>query len=340
MRPSRIVVMMHQDLVPPENFEDLSDQDLLHCKTEYDVLATLNNLGHEVRPLGVYSDLGVIRDTLTEFKPKIVFNLLEEFHGESLFDQHVVSYLELLRQPYTGCNPRGLTLAHDKALSKKICAYHRITVPTFAVFPRGRKARKPKSLDFPLIVKSLTLEGSIGIAQSSVVYDEKPLQERVEFVHEQIGTDAIAEQFIEGRELYVGVLGNRRLRTFPVWELVFNSKPSKTNFIATGKIKWDMSYRRRLGVDTRRASDLTDEQERKIRQEAKRICRTLDITGYARLDFRLTEAGKLYLLEANPNPDLSYGEDFAESAEVDGLKYPELLERIIKLGLSHAKGKG
>lgn len=340
MKKQRIVVMMHQDLVPPDDFESLSDQDLIHCKTEYDVLATLSNLGHEVMPLGVYSDLGVIRDTLADFKPHIVFNLLEEFHGESLFDQHVVSFLELLRQPYTGCNPRGLTLAHDKALSKKICAYHRISVPSFAVFPRGRKAKKPRTLEYPLIVKSLTLEGSVGISQASVVHDDKHLQERVSFVHEQVQTDAIAEQFIDGRELYVGVLGNRRLQTFPVWELVFGSKPPQTTFIATGKIKWDMSYRKRLKVDTQQAVDLAPEQERAIREQAKRICRTLDITGYARLDFRLTDHGKLYLLEANPNPDLSYGEDFAESAEVGGMEYPQLLEQIIKLGLSHARGRG
>ncbi len=332
MTKMRVLVLMHQSLVPPDSPDDVSPERFMQCKSEYDVMATLHNMGHEPRQLGVYSDLGVIRDTIEQFRPHVVFNLLEEFHGEPLFDQHVVSYLELLRQPYTGCNPRGLTLAHDKALSKKICAYHRIPVPAFAVFPRGRRVRRPRNLEFPLIVKSLTLEGSVGIAHASLVQDDAKLAERVAFIHEQIGTDAIAEQFIEGRELYVGVLGNQRLVTFPPWELVFRTKPETTPFIATGKIKWDNSYRKRLGVTTRSARDLPEDVQRLLPRVARRVYRALDLNGYARLDLRLTPKGHVYLLEANPNPDISYGEDFAESAEAMGLDYPQLLQRIMNLG--------
>ncbi len=339
MRKMRVLVLMHQSLVPPDSPDDLPPEQFMLCKSEYDVMATLYNMGHEPKQLGVYSDLGIIRDTINEFKPHVIFNMLEEFHGEPLFDQHVVSYLELLRQPYTGCNPRGLTLAHDKALSKKICAYHRIPVPAFAVFPRRRKARRPKHLDFPLIVKSLTLEGSVGIAHASLVQDDQKLKERVEFIHEQIGTDAIAEQFIDGRELYVGVLGNQRLMVFPPWELVFRTKPETTPFIATGKIKWDNSYRKRLGVTTRGARHLSEEVLRLLPRLARRVYRALDLNGYARLDLRLTPTGQLYLLEANPNPDISYGEDFAESAEAIGLDYPALLQRIMNLGRQFRRGR-
>jgi D-alanine-D-alanine ligase len=130
---------MHEDLVPPDSIEGLKEEEIAPWKTEYDVTATLENMGHEVRPLGVSTDLGVIREALEQLKPHITFNLLEEFRDIATYDQHVVSYLELLGVPYTGCNPRGLTIARDKALTKKILAYHRINVPKFHVFPLKRK---------------------------------------------------------------------------------------------------------------------------------------------------------------------------------------------------------
>ena len=139
-------------------------------------------------PLGIQDELNPIRLTVEEWKPTIVFNLLEAFDNVNLFDQNVVSYLELLRIPYTGCSPRGLILSRDKSLSKKLMAYHRIPVPEWAVFHRGRKVRVPPRLRFPLIVKSLTHESSIGIAQASVVGDEEKLRKRVEFIHESVGT--------------------------------------------------------------------------------------------------------------------------------------------------------
>src|SRR5204862_6172966 len=154
-------------------------------KTEWDVISTLKKIGHEVSPVGVYNNLGVIGNALLEFKPHVAFNLLEEFHGYPLYDQHVVSYLELIKQPYTGCNPRGLTIAHDKALTKKILSYHRILVPGFAVFPMGQKVGRPRRLKFPLLVKSVVEEGSVGISQASVVADDQKLAERVEFIHRQ-----------------------------------------------------------------------------------------------------------------------------------------------------------
>ena len=244
MKKLRILVLMHESLVPPDSIEGLTDKEINPFKTEYDVVVTLKEMGHEVQPLGVASDLGVLRRSILAFKPHITFNLLEEFHGVAVYDQHVVSYLELMKETYTGCNPRGLMLAHDKALSKQILAYHRIPVPDFAVFPMGRKVRRPRKLTFPLLVKSLTEEGSVGIAQASLVHDDGQLAERTEFVHRQLRTDAIAEQFIEGRELYVGVLGNERLQTLPVWELVFTKMPDDVPFIATSKVKWDLEYQK------------------------------------------------------------------------------------------------
>lgn len=335
MKKLRVLLLMHEDLMPPESIEKLSDKELAPYKTEYDVWAGLMNLDHEVMKLGVYNDLGVIRQAIEDFKPHITFNLLEEFHGESVYRHAVVSYLELLKQPYTGCNARGLILGHDKALSKQILSYHRISVPQFAVFPPGKKVRRPRKLEFPLVVKSVSEEGSVGISQKSIVYDDDHLVDRVEFIHRMVGTDAIAERYIEGREFYVGVMGNSRLQTLPIWELTFANLPQGAEPIATSKVKWDYRYQEKVGVKTHEAKDLTDSQAQSIIKLCKRVYRALSLTGYARMDLRMNHEGQIFLIEANPNPQLAYGEDFAESAETIGIEYGELLTRILKLGLSY-----
>src|SRR4051812_27757261 len=299
---------------------------------EYDVIETLREVGHDVRPLGIHDDLRSIRATNDEFKPQIVFNLMEAFAGVTTFDQNVVSYLELLRLPYTGCNPRGLILARDKALSKKLLAYHRIPVPDFTVVSVGRKVVLPKRMRFPLIVKSLFFEASAGISQASVVENAEQLARRVTFIHENLGTAAIVEQFIDGRELYVGVIGNERLETLPVWEMSFEKMPENRWRIATERVKWSTQYQKRHGIMTQKAA-LDDGLSERIHRIARRAYRALDLNGYARIDFRLNNAGQPYVLEANPNPNLAYGEDFAESAEVYGVPYERLLDRILTLGL-------
>jgi D-alanine-D-alanine ligase len=257
---------------------------------------------------------------------------LEEFGGVGVFDAHVASFLEMLGLPYTGCNPRGLMLAHHKAFAKMICRYHRIHVPGFHVFPIGRKVRRPKKLGLPLLVKSLTEEGSVGISQASVVDSDEKLAERVDFIHRNIGTDAIAEQYIDGREIYVGVLGNERLQTLPIWELYFTKLREQAPRIATGRVKWDYAYQQQVGIETRPAEALPDGLDRSVPHLCKRVFRALSLSGYARIDLRIAESGKVYLLEANPNPQLAYGEDFAEAAHHGGLAYDRMLQRILNLG--------
>ncbi len=333
MRRLRVLTMMHKDFVPPDDIEGMSDEEINPWKTEYDVTAALHNLGHEVLPLGLDSDLGVLRQAVQEFKPHIVFNLLEEFDGEAVFDQNVVSYLELLRVAYTGSPPRGLILSRDKALSKQILKYHRIRVPDFAVFPIGRKVRKSRQLEYPLFVKSLIEEASLGISQASIVESDEKLRERVGFIHDRLGTDAIAEQYIEGREFYVGILGNQRLQIFPIWELVFTKAPKEFPRIATARVKWDERYQNKHGITTQHARDLSPETEQDIIKLCKRAYRALDVHGYARIDLRMSAQGQVYLLEVNPNPQLAYDEDFANAAEAAGLEYEMLVQRIVNLGL-------
>ncbi|MCC6416329.1 MAG: D-alanine--D-alanine ligase [Opitutaceae bacterium] len=325
---------MHEDLVPPASLEGLTEKDIQPWKMEYDVSATLEQLGHKVHPLGIYGDLGDLADALDRVKPDIVFNMMEEFDGHGPYDQHLVSFLELRRVRYTGCNPRGLTLARDKALSIKILAYHRIPVPAFAVFKAGGKPRRPARLAFPLLVKSLYVEGSVGISRASVVRDEAALAERVELIHRQTGSPAIAEEYIEGREIYVGLMGNERLQASTPLELVLEHLPEGAPNIATSRLKWDYAHQAKMGMQTKPA-ELAPEARRHLEQLSKRIYRALCLSGYARLDFRLAADGRFFLLEANPNPCLTYGEDFAEAAHLSALEYPGLLDRILRLGLNY-----
>jgi D-alanine-D-alanine ligase len=340
MKKLRVLVVLHPDQAPPESTKGYSEQEALAWKTGYDVLSTLRAAGHEVKILGVQDELKPIRDEIEDWKADIVFNLLEEFHGVATYDQNVASYLELLRIPYTGCNPRGLMLSRGKDLSKKLLSYHRIPVPAFAVFPQRRKIKRPARLELPLIVKSLSEDASLGISQASVVDSDEKLAERVTFIHERVGTAAIAEQYIEGREFYVGVLGNDRLRVLPIWELEFSNLAPGSNRIATARAKFDVKYQERRGILQGPAEDLTPELESRIQRITKRICRTLELDGYSRIDFRLAADGTPYFIEANPNPEIAKLDLFAEASEYDGLKYVDMLHRILGLGLQRAHLSG
>lgn len=336
MRRLRVLVLMHPDFMPPESTSGYTTQQINVWKTEYDVVSTLRAAGHEVRPLGVQDELKPVREAIEEFKPHVAFNLLEQFHGETFYDHNVASYLELMKVPYSGCNPRGLMLARGKDLSKTLVHHRRIAVPAFTVFPMRRKVKRPARLALPLFVKSLSEDGSKGISQASVVETDEKLAERVAFIHEYIGTAAIVEQYIEGRELYVGVLGNTRLRVLPVWELKFSNMGPGARHIATEKVKHDTTYQERAGIVDGPAKDLAPELRARIRRIAKRVYRTLDLDGYARIDFRLAADGTPFFLEANPNPEIAKSQEFATAAQHDGLAYPDLLHRILALGLSRA----
>jgi D-alanine-D-alanine ligase len=329
----RVLALVHRHLIPPETIEEGADITGEPWRTEYDVVTTLRGMGHEVQVLGVHDDLSELRRAATEWKPHIAFNLLEGFDDITIFDQNVVSHLELLKLSYTGCNPRGLLLARDKSLSKKLLAYHRIAVPEFEVFRAGRPIRRSKRLQFPLMVKSLTQEASIGISQASVVDSDEKLKERVAFIHDSIGTAAIAEQYIEGRELYVGILGNQALQALPVWELFFTNMPEGARRIATDRVKWSVKYQKKYGIDSGPATELSDPVAQQVQHVCKRAYRALELSGYARIDLRMDAAGNVWVLEANPNPQIARGEDFAASAEKAGMSYEAVLQRIMNLGV-------
>ncbi len=334
MRKLRVLVLMHEDLVPPEDTSARSGPTIVPWRTEHDILSALGELGHETRVVGVHGDLQVLRDAIDAFKPHITFNVLEEFHGVSLYGQAVISFVELLRCAYTGCNPRGLMIAHDKLLTKKILTWHRIRTPRGFVVPVGKKARKPSRLDYPLLVKSVIEDASLGIAQASVVSSDEKLRERVEFMHEQYGLDVLVEEYVDGRELYVGLIGNSRVETLPVWEMTFNDWPEDAPRIATERVKWSAAYQRRHDIRTGPAEEFAPEVQREIARVCRGVYGALGLSGYARIDLRLAPDGRVFVIEANANPDLARDEDFADSARAAGLEYPALIQKILNLGLA------
>lgn len=327
---------MHAALVPPRSIEGLSDEQIDLFKMEYDVCAALHNLGHEVIHVPVEDDLAPIRRVLRERRPHIAFNLLMHFHDAGIYDSAVVSWLELNKQHYSGCNPRGLFVANDKALCKKVFAYHRIRAPRFFVVGRGKKARGlPKGLRWPLFVKSRSEHSSTGISQGSIVHDLDQLQARVKYVHDNVGTAALCEEYIVGRELTVGILGNKRVEVSPIWEIFMDDLPPGVANITTSRVKWDHAYQKKIGLRTGPAEGLDDSKIAEIQRTARRIHRAVGLSGYTRIDMRLDAEGQVWILEANPNPDLCFGEDFAESFRQFGYSYPELLQKILNLGLRY-----
>jgi len=335
----RVLVLCHESLVPPPGVYRYARRRAPEWRTEFDVLQALRALGHETSVCGAAHDVQPVLTALRAFAPDVVFNLMVEFHGNPAFDQHIPSLLELLEVPYTGCNPRGLTLARDKAVSKDVLAAHGIDVPRFQVFELGARTRLRPDLDFPLIVKSRTEEASLGLSRSSLVRTERALQRRVAFVHEHVGTDAIVEEYLDGRELYAAVLGGARPRVLPTWELFFTRRSPSHPRIATRSIKFSPTIQRRMGI-LNGAADLSPAMQRRVDAMTRATWRALELSGYARVDLRLTPSGRLVVLEANPNPEIATGEDFAESALAEGLDYPRLIQRLLEIALDGSGSDG
>lgn len=337
MAKKRVLLLVHPNLVPPEKATK-KELESAEWKTEFYVADAIRKKNHELVCLGVENDLSKISNTIKEFSPHVAFNLLEEFDGEALWDQNVVSFLELKRQAYTGCSPRGLMIARDKALSKKILNYHRIPCPKFQVFPRNRKIKLKKEIKFPLIVKSLFEEASLGISQASVVHSPEALEERVQFVHESLETDAIAESYIEGREIYMAILGNQRIEIFSPWEMTFGTFSDTLNPIATARVKHNPDYRKKHGITTDKAKGLDEDLINRLERICRRTHKALYLSGYVRIDFRIDDNNTPYILEANPNPEIADYEDFAMAAYNGGYEYEDLIEKIINLGISRPGG--
>jgi D-alanine-D-alanine ligase len=315
----------------PDEFDDYLKTD--DWKSDANVVRALKNLGHEVKMLGIHDDIRPLIQELEDDRPDLVFNLCEAFGNDREFEPHVVALLELFGVPYTGAGVTPLRVCKDKSLTKKILSYHRVRVPKFMVSPKSKPLKGLGKFSFPAFIKPMSLEASEGIAQLSLAENEKQALERIRYINEKLGVDAIIEEYIEGRELYVGVLGNDRLMAFPPRELFFREVAEGDPKFATFRAKWDDEYRKKWGIDTGVARGISPETERSIMKLCKKIYRLLQMSGYGRIDLRLTPSGEIVFIEANPNPSIAREDDFARSAEKAGLDYEDLIARILRLGL-------
>jgi D-alanine-D-alanine ligase len=333
-RRLRILVLTHRELYARDSIAGKSEREVLPWRTEYHVVRGLRACGHTVEQLGLDASLAPLHAALDRFAPQIVFNLLIELRDSGGFEPHVVSALEARGVPYTGCNSEGLVLTRDKAITKKLLGWHRIAMPEFATYRRGRR-RRPPAPPLPAIVKPIDEGGSYGIRRASLVRSDAALARRVAWVHEQCGCDAVAERYVEGREITVGLLGNRRPRCLPLWETRFDGLAAGAPHIATERIKWNLKHRRACGVRSGPARRLPRGTAETIAREARRAWRVLRLSGFARIDFRVDAEGRPWLIDVNANPDVDFQEDFARSAAHAGLPPTALLQRLVDLGLRY-----
>ena len=332
--PLKILLLFDLGQAPPEN-QDYTEI----LKTEKDwegeakLVRALKNLGYEVRMFGLFDSIVPLFDVIHSYKPDLVFNQCEALRTDRNHEPHIVGLLQMLNVKYTGADPVALQICKDKGLTKKILSYHRIRIPQFAISKKTSPIRKLRKFSYPAFSKPLMLEGSVGISQVSFTENEKDTIDRVRFIHESLETDAIVEEYIEGRELYVGIIGNDRLKVFPPRELSFSEVPEGEPKFATFKAKWDDNYRKKWGIKSGPAKNLAPSLEKKISEVCKKIYKLCEIRGYARIDLRLTAKDEIVFIEANPNPSIAWDEDFALAAKEAGLDYEALIDQIIHLAL-------
>lgn len=298
-------------------------------ETERDVHQALLENGYEVNLLGIYNDINILIEEVKKSKPDVIFNLVETFRNKVHLDKNLAWLLEMLQVPYTGASPTSLLICNNKALTKKILSYHKIKVPNFYTFYRNRRVWLPRRLKPPLIVKPLTDEASRGISQASIVDNQESLIERVRFIHQKIDADAIVEEYIDGREMYIGVMGFKRIKVFPPIELRFSNVPEDEPRIATYKAKWDKEYGKKWGIKGVFTGRLAEDLEKRLRETCKRAYRVLNMQCYARFDIRVGKDSNIYILEANANPCLAKKEDFAQAAIKSGIPYNKLIQRLV-----------
>jgi len=314
----------------PEEYVDYWKSD--DFESERHTKETLENLGHTVTPFGLHDDLDPLLKEVKDNPPDLIFNLSEAFRNHRRYEPHLVSLLELLEIPYTGSRPEALHLCKNKGMAKKILSFHRVKVPDFLISRRSSPIRSLKGLKFPVFIKPLDLEASEGISQLSFSENAKDALERVRYLHERYETSVIVEEYIDGRELYVAVLGNEKLQAFPPRELHFKHVPEGEPRFATFRAKWDDTYRKKWGIKTG-AGSLSEEIELKLMELSKRIYRLLGLSGYGRVDFRMTPEGEFVCLEVNPNPSIERDSDVALAAAKAGLSYDDLIQKILNLAI-------
>ena len=299
--------------------------------TEADIISCLRALGHEVDRLAVYDDVRGMLDRIASFGPDVVFNQCETFLLDRANEPNIPAMLDLLKVRYTGAGPEALMLCKDKALAKKVLAFHGVRSAGFVVSTRARPLRKLRKFRFPAFVKPLGEESSNGISKASYAKNEAEALERAKFLHESFECDALIEEYIEGRELTVSVLGNPRPLAFPPRETFFGKAETDDDAprFATSRAKWNDAYRRKWAIRNGEPETLPAGAPEKLARTARMVYRILKVRGLMRLDARLTADGHVVVIEVNPNPGLAKTDDFALSAAAGGLDYQALIQRIL-----------
>jgi len=297
------------------------------------VARTLRSLGHRVSILGAHGDVKRLIAGLSRRRPELVFNLMEMFADNVFGDIPVTGLLDLLGLRYTGSGPGELYLSQDKGLTKKLLAFDGILYPRFAVFSKQQGSFETGgNLRMPLFVKPLRSDSSLGIGGKSLVHDAVALMERVTAIRKELNDSALAEEYIEGREFYVGVLGNGQPKALPPIEVDFTGFPEGVPKVLDSKAKWDENSKEYKGTKSVLAN-LPDELRAKLQKVAVAAFRALRVRDYGRVDLRLTDTGDIYVLEVNASCYLERSSEFAMSAAAAGLDYPRLIEKIVNLTL-------
>jgi D-alanine-D-alanine ligase len=303
------------------------------------VVAALRHGKHKASILGVHGDVRKLIGGLSRRKPDIVFNLMEMFGNNLLGASDVVGLLDLLRVCYTGGGPGEFYLQEDKALTKKLLAFDHLPYPDFAVFARDANLETGGQLRLPLFVKPLRMDASIGINGKALVHSTTEMMERVLDIHKKVRDAALVEEYIEGREFYVGILGNREPIAFPPIEMDFSGLPDGTPHILDSRAKWSKrsaEYKRTKAV----VADLPDELRAKVQKVALDAYRALRVRDYGRIDLRLTPTGEVYVIEVNASCYLEESSEFAMAATAAGIEYPDLINRIVALAVERRKKQG
>jgi D-alanine-D-alanine ligase len=307
-----------------------SETDKAHDVVVDQIAAALKANGHKVTVVGEHGDARRLIRSLARAKPDLVFNVMEMFGENVLGDVAVTGLLDLLGYRYTGCGPAELALAQDKALAKKLLAFEGILYPRFAVFSKEADLETGGNLRMPLFVKPLRMDASIGIDKKGLVHDTRSLLTRVLAIHEKCNDSALAEEYIDGRELYVGVIGNIQPTPLPPIEIDFSGMPEGMPHILDWKAKFDEKSAAFKGTKAVLAN-LPDELRAKLQKIAVDAYRALKVKDYGRVDLRLTEAGDIYVLEVNASCYLEAASEFATSARAAGIEYEALIQRIVDL---------
>lgn len=297
-----------------------------------EIFDALGKLGHEPSYL-VLDGRDQSLMAVARCNADLIFNLTESYAGDDTKDMNLAAYLDLLDRPYTGAGPHALYLAQDKSLAKKVFHFHKIRTPFFAVSYKGRLDHA-HDIEFPLIVKPLSEDGSIGIDASSVVGSVKELMEKIHYIHEQFDSPALIEEYIEGREIYAAVLGEEKAEALPLVELDLSKLPEGTPKIASTDVKWEKDSEAYRKTRSNVVEDLDEKTTERIQEKAVAAYQALKLRDYGRIDMRLTDKGEIYVLEANPNPWLSSGAEFAMAARKSGRTYTDLMRDIVDLAMA------